>query len=102
MRKCRPRNSNHPEHVDLEHSAPFVERVRLDRALCADAGVVDHDIDAAHGLGGLPDGTRYGVVVRHVGAMTGCTDRGCRRVEVEHRDQGAAGEGCRGHRMADA
>ena len=45
-----------PSTLTSKHVAPLVERVRLDRALGSDAGVVDEDVDAAHRRCRLLDG----------------------------------------------
>ena len=41
------RQAHDAEDVDVEDALPLVDRVLLDRALRADAGVVDQHVDAA-------------------------------------------------------
>jgi hypothetical protein len=90
--QVRQRRAGHPddaEHVDLEHPAPLVELVGLDRALGADAGVVDHDVDATEplGRGGHPGADR--VVVGHVDGEAGQSVGQVAGPQVEDGDGGA-------------
>ena len=102
MRKRRTHDPDHAEHIDLEHMAPFVERVGLDRALSTDAGVVDDDIDAAHRLGRMSDGIGNRGVVGDVGAMANRTNRRARRIEIDNRHHGTTVERRSRHRATNA
>jgi hypothetical protein len=63
-----PGHPDDPEDVDVEHLVPLAVGVGLDGAGGADAGVVDHDVEAAQPLGGLADRRPDRGVVGPVGA----------------------------------
>ena len=78
-----PAGPDDPEQVDVQHAAPLVLGVVLDRARCADAGVVDQHVQGAEALGDRGHGGPHRVVVGDVGGQR--QRRGGRggRVQVE-------------------
>jgi hypothetical protein len=89
VRQGGPGGADHAEEVDVQDPAPLLERVVLDRALGADAGVVDQHVQAAPALGHGGHGGADRGVVGHVGDQgqgpLGALDRlgGGRGVQVE-------------------
>ena len=91
-------------HEDAVVAVPLLERRLLDRGARRDAGVRDHDVDAAEAIDGGGEGGRDRVLARDVAAdrqpaVAVGLDRvlGAGLVEVERDDAGARG----GERVAD-
>ncbi len=69
MREGGAGDADHAEDVHVEDAVPFLVVVVLDRALGADARVVDHHVESAEVGDGGGDGLSYGRVVGDVGAV---------------------------------
>lgn len=62
MRERCPGNPYNPENIDVKHAVPLLVIVRLDGALGADPGVVNHEVDAVQLRRDPLDGRTHGVV----------------------------------------
>src|SRR2546421_6916577 len=97
VRQRRPGGAHHADHVHVEHPVPLLVGVALDGALRTDAGVVHHDVDAAHGLRRGGHRRPYARIVAHVGLEAQQRRGDPVDVEVEGRHLRAAlGQQCRG------
>src|SRR5699024_6894469 len=85
--------------IDVQDAVPLLVIVGLDRALRADARVVDDDVDAAELLRDRLHAGLHGRVIRDVDLLREVLD--AVRVDVEHGDVRAQLRELRGGRRAD-
>src|SRR5690606_8626589 len=91
-----------PDHVDVEDAQPLLVGVGLDRALRADARIVDHDVEAPERLRRLLNRRLYRSGVRYVGRK-GQGPLGARLGgTVEHGDRASGVQQLPGDDRADA